>query len=378
VTRGAFLLALVLSTNALAQTQSDLGLGTDAANALADAQVPPQFLGQGQLNADDGDDFFLVGVRGGEVLEVELTPPAGTSFTLTLVDSLGAELPSTIQAGEVQQVSARAPGASSGVRPFFIHVARSSGEGSYSLEVRLIVAEFEAESGTLVPNMEVVSDASASGGAFVRDGNRDGITGAGEARYTFVSDFAADRTFFVRARVLALSQAQDSFFFAVDGAAPIDWHTSDCFAVPQSWTTVYVTDPLLKCSGTFAPVAYLLGPGSHELVVTSREGQSGVDRIWIQQWPPEPVSVSPVHARVGCDCESSGELAPPFLGLLLWALLRRRAKRGPPNENLPLELRGELEQCEHGLPVSHCAHGAELAVEVRVGELRAAEPVRAA
>jgi hypothetical protein len=217
--------------------------------------------------------------------------------------------------------------------PYFVHIERVSGAGVYLLALRLIVADLEAESGTLVAPFMVVSDPTASGGAYVMDGNLPGITGDGSLTLAFSTPPAGDGAdTFVRGRTRALNGSSDSFFVTIDSVPTQTWSTSACSFSPD-WGMVYVSALVggTVCSEvSFEPIPFQLAPGPHTLTLTSREGQSQIDRIWIQEWPADAGSVAARTLTIAYGC-SHGPQGPDLivaaaLWLTPWSKARRRRR----------------------------------------------------
>lgn len=145
-----------------------------------------------------------------------------------------------------------------------------------------VVISFEAESGQLSPQFTTGADLGASGGAYVVDDNNSGETGPGSARYAFEIVRPAD--YYLWGRTRAPDMATDSFFVAFDGAADLDYHASDC-ANSATWLWRILRDAVSNCPalGTPRPVALAAGP--HALVLSSREGQTAIDKIVITDDP---------------------------------------------------------------------------------------------
>lgn len=141
---------------------------------------------------------------------------------------------------------------------------------------------FEAERGQIVAPFEVVSDTTASRGAFVRDGNSIGVGGGGSATYSFsLADAHSGIAVWVRAQTL--DTAADSFFIAIDGATSLEYDTSACI-FGSDWHWVELTG-LVFCPTIPPPLFLDLAAGPHTIVLTSREGQSVVDLLLLTDDP---------------------------------------------------------------------------------------------
>ena len=142
-----------------------------------------------------------------------------------------------------------------------------------------IVAAFEAESGQLTALFATLPEPTASGSAYMLDGNPDGTTGPGQARYGFTID-GRSSSYHVWARTLAPDTASDSFFLQIDALSELDFTTSMCTPV-AGWIWV----PVLDFSYSTDPTVFALAAGAHTLVLRSREGQSKIDRFVITDDP---------------------------------------------------------------------------------------------
>jgi len=146
-----------------------------------------------------------------------------------------------------------------------------------------VVAVLEAESGTIEPSFAIAHDALASGGAYVIDGNIDGNTGPGSDTLAFT--IPADGTYYIWGRTIATETSDDSFRVAVDGGNRIDSETAGC-AFGTAWQWAAIRDSAsVGCPPNGSLHAYSLAAGAHTLVLTSREGQSQVDKLVITSDP---------------------------------------------------------------------------------------------
>ena len=143
------------------------------------------------------------------------------------------------------------------------------------------LALIEPESGAITANFSVVPDATASGGAYVVDGNGAGLTGPGDVTVSFAT--AAAATCYVWGRTRAPNNAEDSVIVAIDGGAAMPFYTvADFDTYGPNWQWV----ALRADYGRSAPqVPFALPAGVHALVITSREGQSQVDSLLITDDP---------------------------------------------------------------------------------------------
>jgi hypothetical protein len=145
-----------------------------------------------------------------------------------------------------------------------------------------IAASFELESGQVIAPFLVVSDALASGGQYVLDNNGVGLTGPGRDVVAFSIPKLA--SYYIWGRGRSPDTGTDSFFISIDGAAPLPYDTSECIHGTQwHWTVLRLFTA--NCPMIGAPVAISLDVGGHTLTLTSREGQSALDRIEISEDP---------------------------------------------------------------------------------------------
>jgi hypothetical protein len=140
-----------------------------------------------------------------------------------------------------------------------------------------IIASFEAEAGALTPLFEVRLEPGASGGAFLLDATSRGNTGPGQAVFQF--ELAASGTYYVWARAKAPDLATDSMFVSIDNGTPVNFALADCVNV-ATWKWAPVRSA--RICPDMAPIgAFPLGPGPHMLTLSSREGQSAVDLVYV-------------------------------------------------------------------------------------------------
>jgi hypothetical protein len=134
----------------------------------------------------------------------------------------------------------------------------------------------EAESASLTPPMQVASDASAAGGAYitVAAGNNSATAAPATGRATFPFTLAAAGTFKIWGRVIAPSTSDDSFWLIVDGGTPIMWND---IAPGSIWHWASARD-----SGHSGQLVQLgLAAGDHTLQVAYREDGAKLDRLLI-------------------------------------------------------------------------------------------------
>jgi hypothetical protein len=135
----------------------------------------------------------------------------------------------------------------------------------------------EAEDAVLYPPMEENWNTDASAGGYVwvppGGGNLYSISGGnGSAEYTFEVQQAG--TYLLWGRVISNSTVEDSFFVAVDGETPIEWHTQ------LGGTETWIWDQLRDGPVSDNQVVYLdLDAGQHTLTVKQREDGTKLDKI---------------------------------------------------------------------------------------------------
>ena len=138
-----------------------------------------------------------------------------------------------------------------------------------------IAAAIEAESCTVAAPFAVISDPTASGGAYVIDGNIAGVGGSGSASCTF--SLAATATMYLWVRTITSDTSTDSFNVSFDGTQ-YTLEPSECMYGP-SWHWGALRGPTMCMPTSLAALLPItLAAGSHTVVLKSREGQSKIDR----------------------------------------------------------------------------------------------------
>jgi hypothetical protein len=136
--------------------------------------------------------------------------------------------------------------------------------------------DIEAEQGTVLPNFRVVSDSTASGGAYVVDDNNDGFTGPGQLTITLTPPTTG--TYYLWMRTITANMGNDSFFMSIDGAPDFELDNAACVYTPDwHWASFRSSQ---ECPPAL-PAPLSLMAGSHTFAFHSREGQSRVDRVRI-------------------------------------------------------------------------------------------------
>jgi len=133
----------------------------------------------------------------------------------------------------------------------------------------------QAESCTVVAPFDVVADSSASAGAYVKDENGLGLAGPGSATCPFSLDTGG--TLYLWVRTITIDTSSDSFFATIDGT-PYELEPSGCTYGPNwHWGALRMPYNCNETPGVLQPLE--LTAGQHTLVLTSREGQSIIDRL---------------------------------------------------------------------------------------------------
>ncbi len=134
----------------------------------------------------------------------------------------------------------------------------------------------EAESAALTPPMQVVSDASAVGGAYVAvaPGNNSMTAAPAAGRAAFPFTLAAPGTFRIWGRVIAPTTSDDSFWLIMDGRTPILWND---ITPGSTWHWAAARDS----NHSNQLVQLSLAAGDHVLQVAYREDGAKLDRLLI-------------------------------------------------------------------------------------------------
>src|SRR5262249_15640787 len=136
----------------------------------------------------------------------------------------------------------------------------------------------EGESATLTAPMAEQQDANASGGSYIM------VPAAGVGgKAVFTVMIPADGDYYVWGRVLAPTDANNSFHFSVD-ADTVDNAASD--GTSTIWdltiTTTFAFNKLnmrIDAAGTDQNITTHLTAGSHTIYLNQREDQTGLDRF---------------------------------------------------------------------------------------------------
>jgi hypothetical protein len=134
----------------------------------------------------------------------------------------------------------------------------------------------EAEAGAPTSPLQVVADATASGGQYVTvaAGNLSTAAPPATGRMTF-SFFSTDGgMFYVWGRVIAPTTSDDSFWVQMDSGPWVNWNE---IGLGSAWHWEQVHD---TANGN-TPVTWSLNPGSHTLTLAYREDGTQIDRVLI-------------------------------------------------------------------------------------------------
>lgn len=134
---------------------------------------------------------------------------------------------------------------------------------------------YEAEGGQINEPMVVVDDAQASGGAYVWST----VDESGSVAFPMEIEQAGD--YMIWCRVLAQSDAFDSYYVSMDAGARIIYDTSLVNGQPHydpNWQWTLVNDQM-------STQVFSLSVGSHLLEFSAREQRSPLDRLIITSDP---------------------------------------------------------------------------------------------
>ncbi len=137
----------------------------------------------------------------------------------------------------------------------------------------------EAESGSLVSPMQIVSDNAASGGSYIRTN----IIDQGTASYNF--NIANDSVYKIIARVYVPDGASDSFYFKIDSQAEDTWDLNP-LADPNQFNVWREDEITKRGTGTFDapqydPYTVNLTAGNHTLTFRGRETNARLDYFYL-------------------------------------------------------------------------------------------------
>ena len=134
----------------------------------------------------------------------------------------------------------------------------------------------EAESGTITAPMQVLGDATASGGQYIRvaAGNNSQAAAPATGHSVIPFSVSAPGTYKIWGRVKVATNANDSFWVRVDGGAWTNWNS---IPIGTSWHW----DDVHDAAAGNAVKTYSLAAGSHTLTIAYREEGTQLDRLLI-------------------------------------------------------------------------------------------------
>lgn len=151
----------------------------------------------------------------------------------------------------------------------------SAQSSSASATTPMPSANIEAESGTLVSPMQIVSDSAASGNAYIMTPTSE----SGTAVYSF--SIASAGTYKIVARVYAENGGMDSYYFKIDNSAEDTWDLNPSSSASEYnvWREDEVT---ARGTGTFDapqydPYTVNLTSGNHTITFRGREINAKLD-----------------------------------------------------------------------------------------------------
>ena len=130
--------------------------------------------------------------------------------------------------------------------------------------------EFEAEDGAITYPMQIMNDASASGGKYVEVPAQ--YPDDSNAKVVFTFNVAEEADFVVWGRVQSGDHLHDSFKVIMDEQPEIVWHISGKYN--WTWDQVYILNGA-------DPVIFRLTAGTHTLGIKNREWGSKLDKVII-------------------------------------------------------------------------------------------------
>jgi regulation of enolase protein 1 (concanavalin A-like superfamily) len=180
---------------------------------------------------------------------------------------------------------------------------------------------FEAESGAVTAPMQLAADATASAGGFIQvaPGNNSSASAPATGRAAYSFSVASAALFRLWGRVIAPTNADDSFWVRMDGSAT--WSKWNGIPLGAAWHWVVVHNG----DTPGAPVQFNLGAGNHTLEIAYREDGTRLDRLFltsdlaatpVDQGRPTVRSVAPVNGATGVSPSAfvSADLIMPNVG----------------------------------------------------------------
>ncbi|BCX49499.1 fibronectin type III domain-containing protein [Haloferula helveola] len=165
---------------------------------------------------------------------------------------------------------------------------------------------FEAESADIVAGFEVVSDPSASAGAYLwtPQGLRTGFAYDPGLKVTFNPVVPRAGDYRVRGMTRSDDASSDSFYLGFDGeAAPDPWHTNQDGNVGTGLFHLDIANSTRQPLSN--PSVFTLSAGAHVMELYARDDGTRIDTIWLE-------SVRPLSMLAG----PAGPLDGPFTALL--------------------------------------------------------------
>jgi len=139
---GIYLMTVTVTGGA---TQNDMNTSVDAGNSISTATTIPAGSGTGYIDSTDTYDYYKVSVTSGQTVRVNMTPPYGSDFDISLYDTNQLQVDSSTLGGS-QTDAVDGTAAASGY--FYINVYRYSGSGIYSMTVTVTGGATQNDMGT--------------------------------------------------------------------------------------------------------------------------------------------------------------------------------------------------------------------------------------
>ena len=156
--------------------------------------------------------------------------------------------------------------------------SQSSSASATTLEASAFI---EAQSGTITSPMQIVSDAEASGGAYIQTIQAD----SGTAAYTFNIDESG--TYKIIARVYASDGGSDSFYVKIDDGEEFVWHLNPS-GNPDEFNVWREDEVNNQGTGTwdnpqYDPYTIELTQGTHTITFRGREPNCRLDYFYFSK-----------------------------------------------------------------------------------------------
>jgi hypothetical protein len=160
-------------------------------------------------------------------------------------------------------------------KSFSLAVNEAGGQGQVDGPVYI---PLEAEDGNIVAPMQVVSNATASGSAYLMSPT------ANAGRVTLTVDIPVDGTYIIWCRVLATAYGRDTFNVSVDGG-PADVYDMAWYTWSPNWQWSDVNGRGGKTPMTIPQRTFQLSKGTHTITFQARDANSVLDRVIITNDP---------------------------------------------------------------------------------------------